>query len=189
VYGLLSEMTVGDVVIENAGPRSGVAAPLIPDVGALYRSERGRLLRLAVLLVGDRASAEDVVQDAFIALHRRRAALVDPAAAPAYLSASVANGARSVLRRRRVAWRHRRAEEPEAGAAADADVLLADEHREVAEAVRRLPNRQQQVVVLRYWADLSEAEIAQVMGISRGTVKSNAARGMAQLQRYLEESQ
>ena len=182
---MLSEKTIGGVVVEGAGR----SAALTAEIEGLYRSERDRLLRLAVLLVGDRATAEDVVHDAFAELHRRWPILRDRGNAGAYLSACVANGARSVLRRRRVAWRHLKVAEPDAGPAADVDALLADEHREVAAAVRRLPPRQQQVVALRYWADLNEVEIAQVMGISRGTVKSNAARGLAQLQRYLQEDQ
>jgi RNA polymerase sigma factor (sigma-70 family) len=126
------------------------------------------------------------VHDAFAALHRRWESLADPSAASAYLSASVANGARSVLRRRRVALRHLRVSEPEAAPAADVAALLADEHRSVVEAVRKLPHRQQQVVVLRYWSGLSESQIANALGIAIGTVKSNAARGLANVQRQLE---
>lgn len=156
------------------------------EIGRLYLSERGRLLRIAALLVGDRSSAEDVVHDAFAALQQRWAVLDDPAAAAGYLSVSVANGARSVLRRRRVAFRHLRVAEPESTAPADAATLLADEHRAVVEAVRQLPKRQQEVVILRYWADMSEEQIAHIMGIARGTVKSSAARGLANVQRQLE---
>ncbi|MDQ1731622.1 MAG: hypothetical protein QOK10_1781 [Pseudonocardiales bacterium] len=156
------------------------------EISRLYLSERMRLLRMAALLVGDRSTAEDVVHDAFAALQRRLPTLDDPAAAAAYLSVSVANGARSVLRRRRVAFRHLRVGEPEATAGADTAALLADEHRAVVTAVRKLPKRQQEVVILRYWADLSEAQIAQAMGIAPGTVKSTAARGLANVQKHLE---
>lgn len=162
------------------------AIAVTAQIDQLYRSERDRLLRIAVLLVGDRGAAEDVVHDAFAALHKRWATLTDPTAAAGYLTVSVANTARSALRRRRVALRHLRVGEPDSTAAADAALLLGDEHRAVIAAVRRLPKRQQQVIILRYWADLTEQQIAEAMGISRGTVKSNAARGLATVHKHLE---
>lgn len=153
----------------------------------LYLSERRRLLRLAALFVGaDRAAAEDLVHDAFAALQRMWATLDDATGAAGYLSVSVANAARSLLRRRQVALRWRRAAEPDLAEPADASVLLADEHRQVVEAVRRLPRRQQQVIALRYWSRLSEAEIAKALGVSVGTVKSSAARAIANIERQLE---
>ena len=150
------------------------------SVTDLYRRERPGLLRLAVLLVGDSAQAEDLVQDAFVALHRRWRSLTDPSAAAGYLRVSVVNGARSAHRRRSVARRHLRVGEPDAPSA-DADLLVAEEHREVLAAVRKLPQRQQEVMVLRYWAGLSEAEIAETLGVSRGTVKTCASRAIATL--------
>lgn len=150
-------------------------------VAELFRRQRPDLLRLAVLLLGDRAMAEDVVQDAFVALHRKWPTLSDPAAAAGYLRVSVVNGARSAHRRRATVWRHLKAGEPEALPAADAGVLLAEEHRTVLDAVRRLPRRQREVLVLRYWAGLSEAEIADTLAVSRGTVKTCASRALAKL--------
>jgi RNA polymerase sigma-70 factor (sigma-E family) len=150
----------------------------------LYASQRPALVRLAVLLVDDRAAAEDVVQDAFMALQRRWHA-VDPRAAAGYLRTSVVNGARSVLRRRGVARRHLRVAEPEEGPAADLALLLDEEHRQVVAALRTLPRRQREVLVLRYWSELSEGEIAATLGIARGTVKSSAARGLAALEKRL----
>jgi RNA polymerase sigma-70 factor (sigma-E family) len=150
-------------------------------VADLYRRERPGLLRLAVLLVGDAGLAEDVVQDAFMALHRRWAKLTDPAGAAGYLRVSVVNGARTAHRRRVVAWRHLRVAEPDGHPPADTAVLLAEEHQAVIKAVRRLPRRQQEVLVLRYWANLSEAEIAETLGVSRGTVKTCASRALATL--------
>jgi RNA polymerase sigma-70 factor (sigma-E family) len=138
-----------------------------------------------VLLVDDLASAEDVVQDAFVALHRRSGSLREPDAALAYLRASVVNLSRSVLRRRQVARKHLRVAEPEATAPADSDVLLRDEHRAALAAVKRLPRHQREVLVLRYWSGLSEREIAAALGISPGSVKSAASRGLAALQRVL----
>ena len=154
-------------------------------VAELFRRYRPDLLRLAVLLLGDRGLAEDVVQDAFVALHRRWPILADPAAAAGYLRVSVVNGARSAHRRRVTRWRHHTTAEPEALPAADAGVLLAEEHRTVLAAVRRLPRRQREVLVLRYWAGLSEAEIANTLAVSRGTVKTCASRALAKLEELL----
>lgn len=162
----------------------GTVSPTV-DVNALYTAHWRYLVRLAVLLVDDVASAEDVVQDAFVALHRRADGLRDPDAALAYLRTSVLNLSRSVLRRRQVARKHLRVAEPEATAPADHDVLLADEHRAALAAVRRLPRHQREVLILRYWSGLSEREIAQTLGIAPGSVKSAASRGLATLQRVL----
>jgi RNA polymerase sigma-70 factor (sigma-E family) len=155
------------------------------DLRALYDAHWRYLVRLAALLVDDVASAEDVVQDAFVALHRKSASLRDPDAALAYLRAAVLNLSRSVLRRRQVARKHLRVAEPEATAAADHDVLVRDEHRAALAAVRALPRHQREVLILRYWSGLSEREIAQTLGISPGSVKSAASRGMATLARVL----
>ena len=84
-------------------------------------------------------------------------------------------------RRRSVARRHLRVSEPDNQPPADTALLLAEEHREVLHAVRRFPRRQQEVLVLRYWAGLSETEIAETLGVSRGTVKTCAARAIATL--------
>jgi RNA polymerase sigma-70 factor (sigma-E family) len=162
-----------------------VAVGSTVDLPTLYDAHWRYLVRLAVLLVDDVASAEDVVQDAFVALHRRSGALRDPDAALAYLRASVLNLSRSVLRRRQVARRHLKVAEPEATAAADHDVLVRDEHRAALAAVRALPRHQREVLILRYWSGLSEREIAQTLGISPGSVKSAASRGMATLARVL----
>lgn len=171
-------------------PDVGVA-PSPPDrtteeIARLYHTERHRLLRLAALFVSDHASAEDLVHEAFAALQRHWPSLQDRSAAAGYLSVSVANGARSLLRRRRVALRRLRAAEPDEMDAADAPVLLAEEHRAVVAAVRALPKRQQQVIALRYWSRMSEAEIAAALGISAGTVKSSAARGLVNIHKQLE---
>ena len=155
------------------------------DVPALYAAHWRPMVRLAVLLVDDVHSAEDVVQDAFIALHRRSAELREPSAAIAYVRASVVNLSRSVIRHRQVVRKHMRVAEPDHVDAADFHVLLSDEHREVLAALHRLPARQQEVLILRYWSGLSEAEIAESLGISAGSVKSSASRGMAKLQKML----
>ena len=161
----------------------GTAAPV--DIHALYTAHWRYLVRLAVLLVDDVASAEDVVQDAFIALHRRAGRLRDPDAALAYLRTSVLNLSRSVLRRRQVARKHLRVAEPDAGPGADHDVLAARRAPGHAARGAPLPRHQREVLLLRYWSGLSEKEIAQTLGISAGSVKSAASRGLATLQRVL----
>ncbi len=157
-----------------------------PTVSELYHAHRLGMVRLAVLLVDDLATAEDVVQDAFTALYRRHGehiAEVDNALG--YLRTAVVNTSRSVLRRRRTA----RAWSPPAAAdvpSAEEHVVLDEAHREVLAALGRLTTRRRQVLVLRYWAELSEAEIAATLGISRGAVKSNASRALDALERILE---
>lgn len=154
---------------------------LDPDrLAALYDEHRIPLVRLALLLVDDLPTAEDVVHDAFARALGRE---VHPEAALGYVRTAVVNGARSTLRRRRTA----RDYVAPIGLAADpADAaVLADEHREVLAALHRLPRRQREVLVLRYYAGLSEAEIATTTGISRGAVKSTAHRALAALERAL----
>ncbi|MEU9256446.1 SigE family RNA polymerase sigma factor [Streptomyces sp. NPDC048270] len=157
-----------------------------PTVTALYHAHRLRMVRLAVLLVDDLSTAEDVVQDAFTALYRRHGEhITEVDNALGYLRTAVVNTSRSVLRRRRTA----RAWTPPAPAdvpSAEAHVVLDEAHREVLAALGRLTARRRQVLVLRYWADLSEAEIASTLGISRGAVKSNASRALDALERILE---
>ncbi|TNM67267.1 SigE family RNA polymerase sigma factor [Streptomyces sp. NP160] len=160
------------------------AAPAGPTFDDLFVQRWAATVRLALLLVDDEASAEDVAQEAFTGLLRRWEQLDDPARAQSYLNRAVVNGARSVLRRRRTA----RAWTPPHAApdpSAEELALLDDERREVLAAVAALPQRQREVVVLRYWSQLDEAATAQAMGISRGTVKSTAHKAVAALQRRL----
>lgn len=148
---------------------------------ALFVSHRLHLVRTARLLVDDLATAEDVVQDAFAAFLARSDRLREEGRALAYLRTSVVNGSRDRLRRRRTA----RAWVPPHDEPADSTVeraVVREEHREVVEALRRLPRRQREVVVLRYWSGLSEAEIAEALGISRGAVKSTASRALDALE-------
>jgi RNA polymerase sigma factor (sigma-70 family) len=97
----------------------------------------------------------------------------------------VVNGARSALRRRRTARAHLEVVEPVPAPAADADLLVAEEHRQILLAIRDLPDRQREVLLLRYWSDLSEADIAATLGISAGAVKSSASRGLDNLSKML----
>ncbi|MCW0215007.1 MAG: SigE family RNA polymerase sigma factor [Pseudonocardia sp.] len=162
-------------------------APATPlTLADLYRDHRMRLVRLAVLLVDQSATAEDVVQEAFTGLHRHWSGLRDEAAAVAYLRTAVVNGSRSVLRRRRTA---REYVAPHAVNARSAESLamLSAEHQSVVDALGSLPPRQREVLVLRYYGGLSEAEIAAAAGISRGTVKSTASRALDTVARVLAE--
>jgi RNA polymerase sigma-70 factor (sigma-E family) len=154
------------------------------EVTALYRAYATGLVRLAMLMLADQQSAEDVVQDAFLGLYRRWGSLSDPAKALVYVRSSVLNGCRTVLRRR--SRRFPSVLEPDAESA-EALALLGEEHREVLAALRRLPARQREAVVLRHCLGLSEDETAQAMKISRGTVKSASSRGIATLARILKE--
>lgn len=170
-------------VLRGATVMSGTTARAadVIDVPAIYQSHWRQMVRLAVLLVDDSAHAEDIVQDAFVALYRKQHQLRSPHAAVAYLRTSVVNLGRSALRRRMVARRHLTVGEHDESPGADSAVLLAAEYVEVLTALRGLPERQREVLVLRYYSDLSEQQIAEALEISTGTVKSHAHRGLTTL--------
>jgi len=174
--------------LASAGPR-----PAGPDgagaeaaVTALYQAHALGLVRLAYLMLGDRAGAEDVVQEAFGGLYRRWDQLADKGRALQYVRSSVLNGCRSALRRPRHADVDG-APQP-AAASAEAAALTSEERREVMRALRRLPDRQREVLVLRFYLDEPEAAIAQAMGISQSTVRSTAHRALIRLGRLLGET-
>ncbi len=139
-----------------------------------------------MLLVGDQNSAEDVVHEAFLGLCRSMPRLRDPDKALPYLRASVLNGCRSVLRARRRARLRRVPHEPPVWSAESA-ALCHEDRRAVLAATARLPRRQREVLALRYYLDLTDDEIAQVLRVSRGTVSSTASRALAALARDLRE--
>jgi RNA polymerase sigma-70 factor (sigma-E family) len=153
-------------------------------VTALYHAHYAMLVRTAALLVGDLATAEDVVQDCFIAMHRAWWRLRDTSKALPYLRRAVINRSRSVLRHRVVVDRHLPQLAPQLPSAEDS-ALAGMERSSVPAALRALPIRQREVVVLRYYADLSEAQIAAALGISKGAVKSHAARAKDTLRAVL----
>ncbi|MEV6964189.1 SigE family RNA polymerase sigma factor [Hamadaea sp. NPDC051192] len=165
-----------------ASSRTGVDER--PTVATVFAAHRLALVRLAILLVDDLPTAEDVVQDAFAGLVRSHGDGADINDQLAYLRRAVVNNAGSVLRRRRTARGYVPPHEP-GPAGPESEALLADEHREVLTALRRLGQRQREVLVLRYWSDLSEAEIAATLDISKGAVKSLASRGVAALREHL----
>lgn len=156
-------------------------------VTQLYAAQYRSLVRLATLLLRDVAAAEEVVQDSFIAMHGAWRRLREPDRALAYLRQSVVNRARSALRRRKVEERHAPAPMPD-HASAEQGAMEALEHQELIRALHALPGRQREVLVLRFYIDLSEAQIAETIGISRGAVKSHASRGMATLRLSLERT-
>jgi RNA polymerase sigma-70 factor (sigma-E family) len=154
-------------------------------VTALYEAHALGMIRLAVVMLGDRAAAEDVVQDAFCGLYRHWHTLTDTGKALSYLRSSVINGCRSALRRRVKQFAGFAGDLAEGSA--EAAALVSEEHRQVLAAIRRLPDRQREALVLRYYLDLDEAEIARSMRISRGTVKSTTSRALTALGRILGE--
>ena len=154
------------------------------DITSLYQDHALSLARLALLMLGDADAAQDVVQDAFLGLHRRWGKLSNTAAAPAYLRASVLNGCRTALRKRsrltlNDAWRPLES--------AEATLMHTEEQRAVLAAIRRLPARQREALVLRYYLDMTEDQAARAMGVSRGTVKSATSRAVAAVGRMLKE--
>jgi RNA polymerase sigma-70 factor (sigma-E family) len=159
-------------------------------VEELYALHYRRLVRLSVLLVRDQGTAEEVVQDSFVAMHGRWRSLKDPEKGLAYLRQTVVNRSRSVLRHRSVQARylatHERGVPDQHGA--DEDALASERRSRVLDAMRELPTRQREVLALRYYLDLTESDIAQTLGISRGAVKSHASRGAAALRHLLEEA-
>ena len=166
-----------------SGPDARAADPALA-VAALYRDHALGLTRLALVLVRDTQAAEDIVQDAFYGLHRRWSHVRDADKALAYVRSAVVNGCRSEFRRRKGG--HRLLLDIPVSSAESA-VLASEERRAVLTALARLPARQREALVLRYYLELSEAETAAAMAVSRGTAKSATARGIASLRRLLHE--
>jgi RNA polymerase sigma-70 factor (sigma-E family) len=152
-------------------------------VTVLHAAHYRALVRSVALMTGDAQGAEEVVQDAFVGLHRSWARIRDPERAIGYLRRSAVNGARSRYRRASTARRHAPLfAVPDVADPAD-DV---SDHVAVLAALAALPERQREVLVLRYYDDLSEAAIAEALGISTGAVKTHASRGLAALRPRLE---
>src|ERR1700730_9404612 len=152
----------------------------------LYSVQYKALVRLAAMLVRDTSTAEEIVQEAFIAMHDGWHRLKDSEKALAYLRQAVVNRSRSVLRHRIVVEKNAPKPAPDMPSAEHGAMALLERSAVIA-ALRGLPERQREAIVLRYYADLSEADIATTMGISRGAVKSHTARAMASLKAALEQ--
>jgi RNA polymerase sigma-70 factor (sigma-E family) len=182
------------------GPRSAFAGAAPHEAGsrdaragvtALYEAHALGLIRLAFVMLGDPAAAEDAVQEAFIGVYRHWDRLTDPANALPYARSAVLNRCRNALRQRS---RLARRESAEANlradsvlASAEAMVLVTEEQRQVYAAIRRLPRRQREAVVLRFYLDLSQEETARAMRVNVGTVKSATSRAITALGRMLRE--
>jgi RNA polymerase sigma-70 factor (sigma-E family) len=152
----------------------------------LYATHYQALVRLAAMLVRDTPTAEEVVQDSFVAMHAGWHRLKDAEKALAYLRQAVVNRSRSVLRHRMVVEKNLQTAPPDMPSAEHGAFALLERSAVIA-ALRDLPERQREAIVLRYYADLSEADIAATMRISRGAVKSHTSRGMAALRAALEQ--
>lgn len=155
----------------------------------VFRLHRAGLVRLAAFILGDRSAAEDVVQDVFMRVYQRGEPVDgDP---HNYLRSAVINSCRTTLRRWRLIRRHTERQEQQSPCpplTAEEAAMLDEERRRVLAALAALPQRRREVLVLRFYLEMSEAEIADTLGISPGTVKSTAARGLAALARELKET-
>jgi len=155
-------------------------------VAELFAEEGARLVRMARLFTDDRNAAEDLVQEAFIRLHRAAHRISDPSKAAPYLRSIVINLARDHNRRGLMSLRHQEA--LPAGTVPDApeDVLLLDEQRQrIVGELRELSPRQRDCLLLRFYLELTEVEAAEVLGISSNSVKTHCRRGMAALRRRM----
>jgi RNA polymerase sigma-70 factor (sigma-E family) len=166
--------------------------PLAPlDVRAevlldgLYRAHAPGALRFALMLTGDRALSEDLVQEAFVRVAAKLHVLREQSAFNAYLTRAVANLAKSHFRRQEVAKRHMRAIDASSLVVEPVDVATSDA---LLVALRELPMQQRAALVLRYYNDLSQEEIARVLDCPVGTVKSQLSRGLARLRKECRDA-
>jgi RNA polymerase sigma factor (sigma-70 family) len=170
---------------ESAQVDEHAAAGAEKRYGELFHGHFAGMTRLAAMLGAD--DPEDVAQEAFVRLHRSSSRLRDPHAAAGYLRATVVNLTRSRVRHLAVVERNRQ----RAGDSADSaeqDVVRREDARELVAALGRLSARHREALVLRYWLDLTEAEMADAMGVSRGTVKAHVSRGLHALAALMEDN-
>ncbi|MEV6412147.1 SigE family RNA polymerase sigma factor [Kribbella sp. NPDC051718] len=175
--------------MDAAAELSGAGVPREDADGlvvALFRAEGARLVQLARWFVDDRTAAEDLVQEAFLRLARDQHRIADPDRAAAYLRSIVINLARDHNRRGLVSLRHRPPAEPDDRSAED-HAAVGESRREVIAALRGLPRRQRDCVVLRYYVELSVGAIAETLGLSPNSVKTHLQRGLRALKAELEE--
>ena len=173
---------------QRASNRRDVAAARSELVDVMFRRHYAALLRLAVVMVGDRGAAEDAVQDAFVALHRNLPKLRDPEAAEAYVRSAVLNRCRSWVRRKAT----QRAKKPlllvqaSPSKSPEETVVARDEVGSLVTAMRTLPRRQREALACRFVLELSVAETAELLDISEGSVKTHTHRGLQALQQGIE---
>ncbi len=184
----VSQPTVSNSTVS---PSSGGVVATEVDVTAdllteTYQTHYSSLLRLAALLLDDLSSCEDVVQEAFIRVHTARARVREPEKLLAYLRQTVVNLSRSTLRRRLIGLKLLPKPLPDA-ASAEEGAYDALERDALIQALRGLQRRQREVLVLRYFADLTEAQVAAALGVSIGSVKAYGSRGIEALRARMEE--
>ncbi|MBR8640976.1 sigma-70 family RNA polymerase sigma factor [Streptomyces tuirus] len=184
--------TLPPVPVPAAAPAEPLAVPagdpadLEREAGVahLFELHYSSMLRLAVLLGAD--DPENVVAEAYYQIYRKWRRLRDVAAAEAYLRSTVCNLTRMRIRHLQVARRHTEHPSEELAVSAENAALLRDDQRVLIDALQQLPARQREALVLRHWLGLKESEIAAVMGISGGSVKTHTARGIAALTQVME---
>ena len=179
----MTEILPARVPLVVVGSQAGSDQAVTELYSAHYRS----LVRLAALLVRDVGTAEEVVQDAFVAMHGGWHRLRDNDKALAYLRQAVVNRSRSVLRHRVVVDRNAPKPPPDEPSAEHGAITLFERSAVIA-ALKGLPARQREALVLRFYADMSEAQVAATMRISRGAVKSHTARAMQAMRTVLEQN-
>ncbi|MFJ3922723.1 SigE family RNA polymerase sigma factor [Streptomyces sp. NPDC090022] len=165
-----------------------VAGTTVDHLTATYQAHYRSLLGLAALLLDDTASCEDVVQEAFIRVHSARNRVRDREKTLAYLRQTVVNLSRSALRRRIIGLKLLSKPMPDMASAEEGayDQLERDD---LIKAMKSLQRRQREVLVLRYFADMTEAQVAETLGISLGSVKAYGSRGIAALRVAMEAAQ
>ena len=178
----VADPPLADTVLGSAQPPAAEADRMLT---AMYDAEYRSLVRMSAVMLGDVGSAEEVVQESFIAVHAAWRGLRDMDKAVHYLRRSVLNRSRSVLRHRAVIDRHTPKHEPEMPSAEQA-AFIRLERSAVVSALRTLPDRQREALVLKFYLDLSEEQVAAAMNISTGAVKSHTSRGKAALRSVLE---
>lgn len=187
----------GHLVLRPSVPGAAVAAEADAAAGAgagdlsvdlltaTYRNHYSALLRLAALLLDDTASCEDVVQEAFIRVHAARARVREPEKTLAYLRQTVVNLSRSTLRRRLIGLRIAPKPMPDMASAEEGAYDLLEKDA-LIQALKGIQRRQREVLVLRYFSDMTEVQVAALLGISVGSVKAYGSRGIAALRVKME---
>ncbi|MFD8574065.1 SigE family RNA polymerase sigma factor [Streptomyces sp. CH8.1] len=188
----VADAVVTDAVVAEAAVTDAaadvVAGTTVDHLTATYQAHYRSLLGLAALLLDDTASCEDVVQEAFIRVHSARNRVRDREKTLAYLRQTVVNLSRSALRRRILGLKLLSKPMPDMASAEEGayDQLERDD---LIKAMRGLQRRQREVLVLRYFADMTESQVAETLGISLGSVKAYGSRGIAALRVAMEAAQ
>jgi RNA polymerase sigma-70 factor (sigma-E family) len=178
---VVTDAAAGRIEVSTADPEAAIEAT--------FRRDYADLVALARLLVDDRGEAEEVVQEAFVRTFARRRELRRAAGDPTpYLRRAVVNLCRGGLRKRRT-QRATPVPLPDDAPAADRAVVQREDQAELLAALRRLPSRQRECVVLRYLLDASTDDTADTLGISAGSVKTHLHRGLAALEADLKDKQ